>query len=105
MARADAFATGEEEANIALPPRLDITTVGETAAALRAQAGRAVVLDAGGVTHLGGAGLELLLLAARDHAAQGLGFAVTPRSDAFAAALTDFGVGADALSGGGAAWL
>ena len=49
----------------ALPGRLDLSTAGELAAALRGHEGSDLTLEAGGVTHLGTPGVQVLLAARR----------------------------------------
>jgi len=88
---------------IALAPRLDLTHAELALTAIRAREGEALVLDAGGVTHLGGLGLQILLAAARSWRAAGLPLTITPRSSAFEEALCLFGVPLDALQSEGTA--
>lgn len=83
---------------VALPPRLDLSTVAETAVRIDAHRGAALRLDAGAVTHLGGLGAQLVLAARRDWQAAGAGLEIAPRSAVFDAAIAAFGL-AGALDG------
>lgn len=89
---------------LALAPRLDLTHAEQALTAIRAREGQPLVLDAGGVTHLGGLGLQILLAAARSWRAAGLALTISPRSPAFEEALSLFGLPLDALQSEGAAW-
>lgn len=53
------------QARHALPARLDLSTAGELAAALRGHTGSDLTLEAGAVTHLGTPGVQVLLAARR----------------------------------------
>ncbi len=77
---------------LALPPRVDLSHVGELTAQLRAAQGAPLTLDAGAVTHFGGLGLQVLLASARSWRARALPLSISPRSEAFDEALAIFGV-------------
>lgn len=78
--------------SFALSPRLDLASAQDLAAALRARAGVDLVIDAGGVTHLGALGLQILASAALSWRASGQSLRIAPRSEPFDAALASFGL-------------
>lgn len=87
---------------IPLPSRLDLGVVQALTQQIILMRGSPVTLDATGVTHLGGLGLQLLLAAAQQWRRDGQDFAVLPRSDEFDRALGLLGLSPDALMNGGA---
>lgn len=84
-------------AALVLVARLDLSAAKPLHAALLARRGGDLVLDAGGVTHLGALGLQLLLSAARSWRRAGHRLAILPRTPAFDDALRLFGVDLDDL--------
>jgi chemotaxis protein CheX len=77
---------------LSLPAKLDLSTVEAFCDAIRACKGGDLVLDASGVTFLGGLGLQVLAAAAADWRQAGHSLCITPRSDSFDNALTHLGV-------------
>ncbi len=88
---------------LSLAARLDLPAAGPLAAAVSARGGKDLTLDAGGVCHLGGLGLQVLLASARQWRETGHVLRIAPRSAAFDEALGLFGVGLDSLEAEGAA--
>lgn len=82
---------------IALPAKLDLSTISALATDLRAAQGGALELDASAVTQLGGLGVQLLGSAARTWREAGHSLTIHPRSDSFDEALTIFGVALEDL--------
>ncbi|PTV97023.1 chemotaxis protein CheX [Rhodobacter aestuarii] len=77
---------------ITLAPRLDLSQVRPLATTLREASGTDLVIDASGVTHLGGLAFQVIASAAKDAQAAGTSFTITPRSEAFEQALELFGL-------------
>lgn len=77
---------------LVLGERLDLTAAAPLAAAIRTHRDRPIRLDAGAVSHLGGLCLQVLLAAAADWRARGLGWSVAPRSRTFDQALEVFAI-------------
>lgn len=86
-----------------LPRRLDLTAARGLRVDLLALSGRPLRLDAAEVNHLGGLCLQLLLAAAAHWRNSGQSLAIEPRSAAFEAALTAFGIGGPVLEARGSA--
>lgn len=84
-------ATGAGAA-LVLAERLDLVAAQPLAAAIRALRDGPIRLDAGAVSLLGGLCLQVLLAAASDWRARGLGWSIAPRSRSFDQALAIFGV-------------
>lgn len=82
---------GASEA-VVLPERLDFSTVTRVAGDLRRVTGPDIVIDAGGVAHLGALGAQLLLAARASAKARGGRLILSPASDAFVRALHDLGL-------------
>ncbi len=82
---------------LALPVRLDLSSVTDLSKSIKAHLGADLTLDAGNVSHLGGLGLQLLASAAASFRAQGNSLTLAPRSEAFDEALALFGTSLDAL--------
>lgn len=78
--------------SLKLPCRLDLTVARGLKADLLALSDRPLRLDASEVTHLGGLCLQLLLAAATQWRNSGQPLLIDPRSTAFDAALTAFGI-------------
>ncbi len=87
----DSLSAGHQPC-LKLPRRLDLTAARRLKADLLALSGRPLRLDAAEVTHLGGLCLQLLLAAANHWHLSGQPLAIEPRSTAFDAALTAFGI-------------
>ncbi|MEX1662257.1 STAS domain-containing protein [uncultured Thioclava sp.] len=77
---------------LVLPAKLDLSTVADLGATISARKGGDLELDAGGVTLLGGLGLQVLAAAAAQWRQSGHSFCITPRSESFNAALDHLGV-------------
>lgn len=75
-----------------LPARLDCRSAPGLAADLARRSGADLRIDAGGVMHLGGLGLQLLCSAAQSWRLAGHCLAIAPLSDPFRIALSDFGL-------------
>ncbi|MCX8509829.1 MAG: STAS domain-containing protein [Rhodobacteraceae bacterium] len=88
---------------LTLDRRLDLTAAAGLHHSLLAHDSQHLVLDAGAVSHLGALCLQLLIAAADQRRADGRGMRITPRSAAFDAALTTFGLPLDRLQPGGRA--
>ncbi|AXC50704.1 STAS domain-containing protein [Paracoccus suum] len=85
---------------LTLPHRLDLTAARRLTRDLRDRSGAPLVIDASAVSHLGGLCLQVLLAAAQDWGRRGVSLRLAPQSPAFVEALTQFGVGPDALENG-----
>lgn len=77
---------------LVLPERLDLPAARPLVMDILDHAGGDLTLDAGGVEHLGGLGLQVLLGAARKWRTDGAVLRVNPRSQSFDAALAVFGL-------------
>jgi chemotaxis protein CheX len=75
-----------------LPARLDLSTAAALAETLKAHRGGDIVLDAGGVTHLGTPGLQVLLAARRSWADAGHSLALEGLVEGVAAQLAMLGL-------------
>lgn len=85
-------------ASVTLPARLDLTAAKALARDLADIKGD-MVLDASGVTHLGGLCLQILLATSRHCAGSGRGFEIEGGSAEFGDALGLFGVDPTLLQG------
>ena len=81
----------DDIATLTLGQRLPTAEAAALHARLAALRDRPLTVDASAVNMLGALCLQVLLAAARDWQRRGLGFAVVPRSAAFARALAGFG--------------
>lgn len=88
-------------ATLVLPARLDLTVARTLTRSLRDRAGAPLALDASQVELLGGLGLQVLLAAAREWGRRGARLTLAARSEAFDAALVQFGVSPRQLESGG----
>jgi chemotaxis protein CheX len=77
---------------IQLDARLDLRAATVLAGTIRDHDGSPLGIDAGQVQHLGALCLQILLAAAASWRARGLPLSITPRSQAFDAALRQFGI-------------
>lgn len=82
---------------LTLAPRLDYAACAQLHSDIGAARGRALVLDAGKVTFLGGLALDIVMRARAEWRAQGLDFAITAPSDDLFEGLTVLGVPPDTL--------
>ena len=83
--------------HLTLSSVLDFSFSGDLYSELRDHVGSAVVLDGSCVRHLGAPCVQVLVSAARFWRAQGVGFSVDRRSEAFVLGLERMGIGADEL--------
>lgn len=84
---------------VVLPERLDFSTVTRVAGDLRRVSGPDIVIDAGGVAHLGALGAQLLLAARASATARGGRLILSPASDAFVRAIHDLGLSERLVTG------
>lgn len=77
-----------------LPERLDLSTIGPLADALRQRMGVDLILDAGEVSHIGGLGAQILLSAAASWRATGQSLTLTGATPDFLAQTADLGLSA-----------
>ncbi len=77
---------------IRLPDRLDLSTIGPLADMLRRHMGSALGIDAGGVSHLGGLGAQVLLSAAATWRATGQPLTLVDPSPDFVAQAAELGL-------------
>ena len=77
---------------IRLPERLDLSTIGPLADALRQRIGADLILDAGEVSHIGGLGAQVLLSAAALWRATGQSLTLTGETHDFLAQTAELGV-------------
>lgn len=88
---------------LTLPARLDLVNTRPLADDILARAGGDLIIDAGGVGHLGALAAQVLLAAARDWKSAGHRLTIAPRSAAFDEALAVLGLG-DHLGTGAGEW-
>lgn len=84
-------------ARVSLAARLDLPAARPLAAALKAQEGKDIEIDAGAVTHLGGLCLQVLIAAALAWRAAGKSLTFSAQSEDFTSALSVFGLPQEAL--------
>lgn len=89
----------DDDPSTMLPARLDIGTFDQVSRILDQKHGADINVDAQAVTHLGAIGLQLLVAATNTATARGGRLNVYNPSSAFAQAIEDFGILADALGG------
>jgi chemotaxis protein CheX len=85
---------------IQLDARLDLRAAEVLAEKIRSHGDLALCIDAGQVQHLGALCLQVLLCAAAARRATRVPLHVTPRSEAFDAALRHFGIAAAQVEAG-----
>lgn len=85
-------------ARIALPDRLDSTTVGPLAREILAQAGNHLTLESAAVTHCGSLGLQVLMSTKKSWAASGTGLEIDAPAPAVLDALELAGLTLDDIT-------
>lgn len=97
----DSFIGGQEQC-LTLQRRIDLTAASALRSEFLARSGQPLRVDAAGVGHLGGLGLQVLLAAAQHWRQSGQTLVIEPRSAAFDAAIATFGLSPSALEYRGA---
>jgi chemotaxis protein CheX len=82
---------------IRMPERLDLSTVGPFADALRQRMGADLSLDATGLNHVGGLGAQVLLSAAASWRATGQNLTLTGLSEDVQTQFAELGLSPEAL--------